>query len=41
LHFARIVSDRTYIIEQGEMRYEGSFDDLDQKPEIWQKYLAV
>ncbi len=41
LHFARLVSDRTYIIEQGEMRYEGSFDDLDQKPEIWQKYLAV
>ena len=41
LHFARIVSDRTYIIEQGEMKYEGTFEDLDNNPEIWQKHLAV
>ncbi|MCG7519923.1 ABC transporter ATP-binding protein [Ruegeria sp. Ofav3-42] len=41
LHFARIVSDRAYIIEKGEMRFEGSFKDLDENPEISNTYLAV
>ncbi|WP_282151943.1 ABC transporter ATP-binding protein [Ruegeria atlantica] len=41
LHFARIVSDRAYIIEKGEMRFEGSFADLDENPEISNTYLAV
>lgn len=41
LHFARIVSDRAYIIEKGEMRFEGSFTDLDENPEISNTYLAV
>lgn len=41
LHFARLVSDRAYIVEKGEVRYEGSFEDLDQHPEISNKYLAV
>lgn len=41
LHFARAVSDRAYIIEKGEMRYEGSFDHLDANPEISNQYLAV
>ncbi|WP_170334793.1 ABC transporter ATP-binding protein [Ruegeria arenilitoris] len=41
LHFARLVSDRAYIIEKGEMRFEGSFADLDENPEISNSYLAV
>ncbi|MBO9446770.1 ABC transporter ATP-binding protein [Ruegeria sp. R14_0] len=41
LHFARIVSDRAYIIEKGEVRFEGSFADLDNNPEISNTYLAV
>ncbi|MCV6602677.1 MAG: ABC transporter ATP-binding protein [Cohaesibacter sp.] len=41
MHFARLVSDRTYIIEQGSIRYEGSFSDLDQHPNIWKQYLAL
>lgn len=41
LHFARLVSDRAYIIEKGEVRYDGSFADLDRHPEVSQKYLAV
>ncbi|WP_282119304.1 ABC transporter ATP-binding protein [Ruegeria atlantica] len=41
LHFARIVSDRAYIIEKGEMRFEGSFIDLDENPEVSNTYLAV
>lgn len=41
LHFARLVSDRAYIIEKGQVCYEGTFTDLDENPEISQKYLAV
>ncbi|MBT9385165.1 ABC transporter ATP-binding protein [Pseudooceanicola sp. CBS1P-1] len=41
LHFARLVSDRAYIIEKGQMRYEGTFAELDAQPEVSAKYLAV
>lgn len=41
MHFAKLVSDRAYIIESGEMRYEGTMDDLEGNPEIREKYLAV
>ena len=41
LHFARFVSDRTYIIETGVIRYAGTFDELEADPSISQKYLAV
>lgn len=41
LHFARLVSDRACIIEKGEMRYHGSFAELDAHPEISNRYLAV
>lgn len=41
LHFARAVSDRAIIIEKGSLRFEGSFAELDVKPEISQQYLAV
>ncbi len=41
LHFARAVSDRADIIEKGQIRYSGSFAELDEQPEILRKYLAV
>ncbi|MEY8841025.1 ABC transporter ATP-binding protein [Cribrihabitans sp. XS_ASV171] len=41
LHFARLVSDRAYIIEKGEMRWNGTFAELDAQPEISNSYLAV
>jgi branched-chain amino acid transport system ATP-binding protein len=41
LHFAKLVSDRAYVIEKGMIRYEGSFADLEAHPEVSQKYLAV
>lgn len=41
LHFAKLVSDRAYIIEKGQMQYEGSFQDLEGHPEVRQKYLAL
>jgi branched-chain amino acid transport system ATP-binding protein len=41
LHFAKLVSDRAYIIESGEMRYEGTIAELEASPEVREKYLAV
>lgn len=41
LHFAKLVSDRTYIIESGQMRYEGTIAELEQDSEVRKKYLAV
>ena len=41
LHFARLVSDRATIIETGQIRYAGSFADLDANPEIGARHLAV
>ena len=41
LHFAKLVSDRAYVIETGTVRYDGSFEDLEANPEVSEKYLAV
>ncbi|MBX2885757.1 MAG: ABC transporter ATP-binding protein [Granulosicoccus sp.] len=41
MHFARLVSDRAIIIESGHKRFDGSFDELESKPEIRDAYLSV
>jgi branched-chain amino acid transport system ATP-binding protein len=41
LHFARIVSDRAVIIEGGLKKYDGTFDELNARPEIRDAYLSV
>lgn len=41
LHFARVVADRAIIIESGEKKFDGSFEELAAKPEIRDAYLAV
>ncbi len=41
LHFARLVCDRACIIEKGQVRYDGTFADLDANPDISSQYLAV
>jgi len=41
LHFAKLVSDRAIIIESGEKKYDGTFTELDAKPEIRNAYLSV
>lgn len=41
LHFAKLVSDRAIIIESGEKKYDGTFTELDAKPEIRDAYLSV
>ncbi|WP_319774395.1 ABC transporter ATP-binding protein [Breoghania sp.] len=41
LHFAKIVADRAVIIEGGETKFDGSFGDLEDRPEIRDAYLSV
>jgi branched-chain amino acid transport system ATP-binding protein len=41
IQFAVEISDRGYILEGGQVRYEGTISDLEEKPEIKQKYLMI
>jgi branched-chain amino acid transport system ATP-binding protein len=41
LHFARLISDRAYIIESGRIRFGGTMAELEAQPEIRDAYLAV
>jgi branched-chain amino acid transport system ATP-binding protein len=41
LRFATELADRVYIIEKGEIRYEGTPHSLAQDPHVRQKYLMV
>jgi branched-chain amino acid transport system ATP-binding protein len=41
LHFARLISDRAYIIEKGRIRFSGSLSELEANPDIRDAYLAV
>ncbi|HEX5867882.1 MAG TPA: ABC transporter ATP-binding protein [Beijerinckiaceae bacterium] len=41
LHFAASVSDRAYVIEQGQIRYEGSIEELSRNEALRDDYLTV
>ena len=41
LHFARLVSDRAVIIESGEKKFDGTFDELEANSDIRDAYLSV
>ncbi|TYC61715.1 ABC transporter ATP-binding protein [Rhodobacterales bacterium] len=41
LHFARIVADRAIILESGEKKFDGTFTDLENQPDIRDAYLSV
>lgn len=41
LHFANYVSDRAYVIEKGEIRYQGTMAELQADTEVREKYLAL
>jgi len=41
LHFARLISDRAYIIEKGRVRFSGTIAELDANEAIRDAYLAV
>jgi branched-chain amino acid transport system ATP-binding protein len=41
LHFARLISDRAYIIEKGRVRFSGTIAEIDADETIRDAYLAV
>ena len=41
MHFAELVSDRAYVLEKGQIRYEGSMEELAANREIRRTYLSV
>lgn len=41
LHFARLISDRAVILESGEIRFTGTFAELEARADIRDAYLAV
>jgi branched-chain amino acid transport system ATP-binding protein len=41
LHFARLVSDRAYVIEKGQVQYAGTMAELAANEEVKREYLAM
>ena len=41
LHFARLISDRAYIIERGRICFSGTINELDARPDIRDAHLAL
>ncbi|HEY4142553.1 MAG TPA: ABC transporter ATP-binding protein [Pseudolabrys sp.] len=41
IHFARLVSDRVYVLEKGQIHWQGSMADLAGNLEIQRAYLTV
>ncbi|HVV80995.1 MAG TPA: ABC transporter ATP-binding protein [Pseudolabrys sp.] len=41
VHFARLVSDRVYVLEKGQIRWSGTMPELEANPEVQRAYLTV
>jgi branched-chain amino acid transport system ATP-binding protein len=41
MHFAELVSDRAYVLEKGQIRYQASMDELSANEEVRRMYLSV
>ena len=41
VHFAELVSDRAYVLEKGQIKYEGSMAELAANDEVRRAYLTV
>jgi branched-chain amino acid transport system ATP-binding protein len=41
LHFAQLVCDRAYVIEKGQVRYEGTMAELARNAEVMREYLSI
>ncbi|MGJ4951399.1 ABC transporter ATP-binding protein [Bradyrhizobium sp. HKCCYLS20291] len=41
LHFAKLISDRAYIIERGRICYSGTMAELDARPDIRDAHLSI
>ncbi|MGJ4964981.1 ABC transporter ATP-binding protein [Bradyrhizobium sp. HKCCYLRH3061] len=41
LHFAKLISDRAYIIERGRICFSGTMTELDARPDIRDAHLSI
>ena len=41
MHFAELVSDRAYVLEKGQIRYQASMEELAANDEVRRAYLSV
>ena len=41
LHFAELVSDRAYVLEKGQIRYQGTMSELAADDEVRRAYLSM
>ncbi len=41
IHFARMVADRVYVIEKGQIRWHGGMADLERNQDVQSAYLTV
>jgi branched-chain amino acid transport system ATP-binding protein len=41
MHFAELVSDRAYVLEKGQIRYQASMTELAANEEVRRAYLSV
>jgi branched-chain amino acid transport system ATP-binding protein len=41
VHFARLVSDRVYVLEKGQIRWSGTMPELTANVEVQRAYLTV
>jgi branched-chain amino acid transport system ATP-binding protein len=41
IHFARLVSDRAYVLEKGQIQWHGSMAQLDTNQDVQKAYLTV
>jgi branched-chain amino acid transport system ATP-binding protein len=41
LHFATLVSDRAYVLEKGQIRYQGTMQELAADEEVRRAYLSM
>jgi branched-chain amino acid transport system ATP-binding protein len=41
MHFARLVSDRAYVLEKGQIRFAGTMAELEAADEVRREYLSM
>ena len=41
VHFARLVCDRAYVLEKGQIQWQGTMNDLDADQDVQRAYLTV
>jgi branched-chain amino acid transport system ATP-binding protein len=41
VHFARLVADRIYVLEKGQIRWQGTMAQLDTNQDVQRAYLTM